>query len=69
MDTGEEKVEIEEEPLLDQANLATTDVAAESKIEDSTAEKKKTFSPKREVKKKRERKENAEKMLKKAVML
>ena len=40
MDVEGEKVEIEVEPPIDQANLATTKVTAESKVEDSTAEKK-----------------------------
>ena len=43
MDAGEEEVEIEVEPPLDQGNLAFTNVAAEFKVEDSTCWKKRNF--------------------------
>ena len=56
MDARRERVEIEVEPPLDQGNSATTSVAAESKVEDSTAEKKIRLSPQKieTFKKKRE---------------
>ena len=50
MYSGGEKVKIEEEPPLDQANLATTKVLVESKVENSTAEKKIRLSVQREEK-------------------